>query len=58
MKGMIEMKVLVLVLHIIATILSGALAVISANITSEILWMVSSVLSGVLVGMDIKNLLS
>ena len=52
------MKVLVLVLHIIATILSGALAVISANITSEILWMVSSVLSGVLVGMDIKNLLS
>ena len=51
------MKITLLVLHIVSAILFGACAVISTNLVSEILWMVASVLNGVLVGLDIADLI-
>lgn len=51
------MKISLLVLHIVCAIMFTVCAVISPNIASSILFTTSSVLWGVLVGMDISKLI-
>lgn len=51
------MKISLLVLHVVCAIMFSVCAIINTNIVASILFTISSVLWGVVVGMDISKLI-
>lgn len=51
------MKVIILIFHILCVIVFGACTILANNLFSEIMYLICTSLHGMLVGMDIANLI-